>query len=339
MSVHLYLPDFSNRYEIRHAISMQTSENYCGTGKITLVLPVSDYNIRAVQTGGFLYDTDSDTAYWIVSVKSDTGRNRLTANGYTTDALLNKRALIAPATIKNVETDVYAAISANLRGLSVELSVSKGLTETTDAVLNGGQLLDAVTPILNAADLGYRMRWNPDTLMHTFEIYKGRDMTSGNIARVFSEEQGTAKNLVINDDISTFKNFAYIPSVLKDDTEIVETYGTAEGNDRDEIWLDSAPTIEENETESEYRIRLKTYGAQELTQRIRRQSFSVSIRPEEYASIYRIGDLVSCVSIRFGVQFTARITGAKHTLDVNGKNTSLTLGDPVLIMIGGTKVG
>lgn len=339
MSVHLYLPDLSNRYEIRHAISMQTSESYCGIGKITLVLSVSDYNIKAAQSGGLFYDTETGTAYWIVSVKSDTGTNRLTINGYTTDALLNKRALIAPATIRNIETDVYAAVSANLRGLPVALAAPKGLTETTDAVLNGGQLLDVVAPVLKAADLGYRMQWNPDTLTHIFEIYKGRDMTSGDTARVFSEEQGTAKDLVISDDISAFKNFAYIQASLADGVKIVETYGASEGNERSELWIPSAPTIEENETEAAFRTRLKAYGAQKLTQYNRKQSFSVSVRPEEYASLYRIGDLVSCVSRRFGVQFTARITGAKHTLDTNGKKTSLTLGDPVLILIGGEKVG
>lgn len=85
-----------------------------------------------------------------------------------------------------------------------------GLTERTDNIFYGGQLLDEVMPFLSEAGLGNKMVWNPDALAHTFRVYKGRDLTQGIHAVVFSEEQGTAQDLIINDDDSTLKNYAYV---------------------------------------------------------------------------------------------------------------------------------
>ena len=342
MSLELYTPDYSNRYEISHAISVQMSFYDNDVGKLILVMPVNDYNIEALKNDSVLYDTKKKIAYTIKNVKTDTPQNRITANGYTTNHFLESRVIASPVAVRNVESGVYAAVNENLRGLSkVVTAPAKGLTEETEITLYGKTVLAQIMPVLSSVELGHRMTWNHRTMKHVFEVCKGKDLTAGIHAVTFSDEQGTARDLVINDDVSTFKNVAYVVSKFKDgstEKELVEIVGDATGDDRHEQWFEVSLNKEENETEAQFRARMRTHGAMELGKLIKRQSFSVVIDPAELGVLYDIGDLVSCVSKRFGMKFNARISGMKYKKDANGETTEVVLGEPKLTAIGEVKL-
>lgn len=342
MSLELYTKDYSNRYEITHAISVQMSEYYNEVGKLILVVPVNDYNIEAIKNDSILYDTQKNIAFIIKNVKTDTPQNRITANGFTTNHMLESRVIASSVAVRNVESGVYSAVNGNLRGMQrVVTAPSKGLTEKTEISLYGGTVLEQIMPVLSSVELGHRMAWNHRTEQHIFEVYKGTDLTTGIHAVVFSDEQGTARDLVINDDVSTLKNVAYVVSKYKSgDTEkqLVEIVGDATGDDRHEQWFEISLTAEEGETEAQFRSRMRVHGAMELGKLIRRQSFNVVIDPAELGVLYNIGDLVSCVSKRFGVKFNARISGMKYKKDANGESTEVVLGEPKLTAIGEVKL-
>lgn len=339
MSFEVYPSDFSTRYELRHAISAIMTTYYNDIGKLVLVAPVNDYNITALKVGGLLYDPDRDVTYIIANSKIETDTNRITVNGYTANWILNSRCIASKYTLTNLESGIYEIVNANMRGLTrIATAQVEGLTEETNTILDGGQILDEIKPFLEEAQLGNKMVWDPDTLSHTFKIYRGADLTEGIHAVVFSEEQGTAKDLVINDDDSTFMNFAYVKGILKDNTEFVETVGTATGDNRREIWLDTAVYQEMDESVEDCKARAIAHATMELGKRIRRQSFSVTIDASELGTLYNIGDVVSCVSVRFGVSFNARIKGVKYTLDNRKTKTEIILGEPKLTVIDEVKI-
>ena len=339
MSFEVYPSDFSTRYELRHAISTIMTIYYNDIGKLVLVAPVNDYNITALKVGNLLFDTDRDVTFFIANTKIETDTNRITANGYTANWILNKRCIASKYTLTNLESGVYDIVNANMRGMErLSTAPVEGLAERTNTILDGGQILDEIKPFLEEAELGNKMVWNPDTLSHTFKIYKGKDLTEGIHAIVFSDEQGTARDLVINDDDSTLKNFAYVKGQLSDGTEFVETVGTATGDNRREVWFDTSVTQESGESVSECKERAIAYATMELGKRIKRQSFSVAIDSSELGTLYNIGDLVSCVSIRFGVTFIARIKGIKYTLDNKKTKTEILLGEPKLTVIDEVKI-
>lgn len=339
MSFELYPSDFSTRYELRHAISTIMTIYYNDIGKLVLVAPVNDYNITALKVGSLLYDTDRDVTFIIANTKIETDANRITANGYTANWLLNKRCIASKYKLTNLESGIYGIINANIRGIPRLTTASvEGLKERTNTILHGGQILDEIQPFLEEAELGNKMIWDPDALRHTFKVYKGADLTDGIHAVVFSDEQGTAQDLVINDDDSTLKNFAYVKGKLSDGTEFVETVGTATGENRREIWFETSVTQETDESVSECKERAIAYATMELGKRIRRQSFSVAIDASELGVMYNLGDIVSCVSIRFDVSFNARITGVKYTLDNRKTKTEIILGEPILTALGEMKI-
>lgn len=348
MSLECYPADFSTRYEITHAISIQMSMFYNDMGKIQLVVAANDYNINALKKNAILFDTKRGFTYILVNVKCDTTQNRITANGYTTEYFLNKRAVTVKRQITTIETGVYGVINDNLRSLpKISTAAVKGLpekwqpndpdTEENESEVYGGQVLDVITPILEYGELGRRMNWDPSSLEWEFEIYKGNDLTSGIHAIVFAEEQGTCSDLVINEDVSTFKNFAYVP-YKNGDVEYVATVGTATAGERFEVWLNSSISKEDGETMQKCKERAISYGQLELGKRISRQSFNVVVDASELGTLYDIGDIVSCSSNRFSVRFNARITGVTYTLDVNGEKTSVQLGDPILTALGELKL-
>lgn len=339
MSFEIYPSDFSTRYELRHAISMIMTIYYNDIGKLTLVAPANDYNIAAIKDGNMLYDTERDVTFLIVNAKTETSTNRITANGYTANWLLNKRCIASKYRMTNIEQGTYEIVRNNLRGLTrISIPEAEGLTEKTDTVFYGGQVLDELMPFLEEAELGNKMVWDPDTLTHTFKIYKGKDLTSGIHAAVFSYEQGTAQDLTINDDDSTLKNFAYVTGQLDGDVEFVETVGTATGDDRREVWFDTSVYQEEDESADDCKSRARAYATMELGKRIRRLSFSVTIDPSELGVLYSLGDVVSCVSTKFVVSFNARIKGIKYSLDNRKTKTEIILGDPVLTALGEMKL-
>lgn len=337
----VYNKELTNFHEINHALSIQMEEHYNAIGKAIITLPIDDYNISAIENGGIIYDTVRDMSFVIRNHKYDTSRVTITVNAYTCNRLLNKRAITQKNTITNIESGVRDVVEKNIRGLpNVELGKSNGFSDTTETMLYGGQILDEIMPILETAKIGNRMRWDADRLVHIFELYKGRDLTEGIHSVVFSEEYKTAKDLVISTDDSVFKNVIYVPGTLKDEdeTEIIVEVGAATGNERFEKWFDRSFRQDKEETEAQFRGRLNQIGLEEIAKLVSRHTFSVSIDTKEYGATYKLGDVVSCVSKRFGVELKSRITSVKYTLDISGEKINLILGDPILTALGEVKL-
>lgn len=344
MSLEIYPADLSTRYGLYAATAITMSENYNDVGKISIIVALDDYAITALKPGNIVYNTSRGTTYILVNVKSDTTKRQITANGYTADWLLNKRVVAKKRQIVTIEADTYDLITLNLRGLSrIDLAPVKGLTETfqeddpetedeDESVINGGQLLDRVTEVLDYGKLGRRMLWDTKNKRWTFEIFKGTDRTKGIHAVAFVEEQGSCKDLVINEDDSTFKNYAWIEYKHNDITYKTQV-GTAEGDDRREVWIGTSVIAEQNEPRKAVMKRAEEQAALALGKYLKRTSFTVTIDPEEFGVRYDIGDTVSCVSNRFGVSFQAQVTGYSYNLDSNGETTSIVLGEPTLTAI------
>lgn len=357
-----FAPDFSDFHEIEY-ITLKGEEFYNAVGKITVVVAATNYNIEHLHRNWFLYRKDTQQAFWIRRVYPSTADNTMTVCGYTTNALLNKRVFAvsekwdnflnyAPAdyasletsdgnvfTVKSeienaIESQLYFALENNIRDLpDIEFAPVKNLTETYTGVFNHGQMLDELIQALNLTPYGHRMKFDHRNKKHVFEIYEGRNLTTGSKAVRLSEERGTAKNLVIDLDDSLFKNVCYVQGKKSDESIITVVIGDAEGKDRFEFWLDQEFSQEKEETDADFEERLKTEGRKALAERASVENFSIEIDANEYGTVYKIGDKVSCISKRFGVKFDSRISGIEFVHDPNIKTTKLLLGNPTIDII------
>ena len=342
MRIEIFSPDLSTHHELANAISVQFEEKYNDVGKMTIVLPMDDYNIGIALKNSVVYIVGLGFAYEVAEVQSDTENNEITLNGYTLNNRLNRRVIATAATVQNVEHDLYSIVRQNLRNLPVLLHAERGLPATVDqTTLYGEELLSSIQPVLNDAGYGQRAVFDYRAKTITWEIYQGEDRSTGMKRVIFSEERGTAPGLVIDQDNSTYKNVCYCKAQYRDQTEFVVTAGTVTGEDRRELWSEySGDPQGEDEGNSAFQTRVRQFAALQLGNYLDRLSFTVNADASELGTAYNVGDLVSCVSLRHGVQFNARITGASYSQDANnGMQVSLTLGDPILTVIGGIKLG
>ena len=332
MRIEIFSPDLSNRHEVSHATSVQFSDLYNGVGKITVVLPMDDYNISISKKGSILYIVDQKLSYEVAEVLSDVDSNAITMNGFSLNNRLNRRVVASEKKVVNVESDVYNIVNENLRGLAVELSPIKGLEdEIAETSIFGKTVLDAVIPVLSEVGLGNRALFDYRSKTITWEIFKGEDLTSGIHAVNFVQERGTAPGLVIDQDESTYKNVCYCKAKYKDGTEFVVSAGTETGNNRREMWVDFfGDGQKEEESNTTFESRVKQYAALQLGSHRDRLGFNVNADGTELGTAYNVGDLVWCVSMRHGLKFKTRITEAIYTHDINGQSIRLVVGDPIL---------
>lgn len=332
MRLEIFTPDLSNRHEITNAVSVQFSDLYNGVGKLTVVLPSDAYNTSIALKGSILYIVDRKLSYEVAEVLDSTKENTITLNGFSLNNRLNRRVVASVISVANVETDVYNVVRQNLRGLPVQLAASKGLHETVAVTsLFGKNVLDEVMPILTDTGLGNRAVFDYRAKTITWEIYKGADLTSGLHAVSFVQERGTASGLEIDQDESEYKNVCYCKAQYRDNTEFVVTAGTETGENRRELWAEfSGDGQGESESNSAFQTRVRQYAALQLGSHRDRLGFSVSPDGSELGTAYNVGDLVWCVSLRRGLKFKTRITGAEFAMDENGQSITLTVGDPVL---------
>lgn len=335
MRLELFTPDLANRHEITHAISCEFSYYYNDIGKFTVVLPMDDYNLSIAQQNSILYIVERTLAYEVVEVVLDCDANEITLNGYSLNNRLERRVVASAATIVNVESDVYKAVSENLRGLAIQLAGKKGLTETVDATsVYGESLLTAIRPVLSNAGLGQRAKFDYHTKAITWEIYKGKDRTAGLDAVSFVQERGTAPGLIVDKDQSIYKNVCYCTAKRRDETEFVVQAGQADGNERRELWAEfSGDGQGENESNAAFETRVRNYAALQLGSHRDRIGFETDIDGNELGTAYNVGDLVWCVSMRLGLKYKARITGATFAQDANSQSVKITIGEPTLTVL------
>lgn len=346
----VYAEDFSETYWIKNVISLTETAYYNDVGKITITAPADELNIAAFRVGGLVYDTERKLLYLLMNTQVDTTSLQITANGKSAEAILNRRVSAQDITIKNIESGVYDAINQNIRSLRlIKTAELKGLSEeykaesqdesggsvesVDEANVRGGQLLDAIEPFLDNGELGRRVTWDAKKHEITFEIYKGVDRTEGIHRVVFSTEQGTCRDLVINTDDSAFYNCAAAAWEWDGGPWINYVGKRWNASDR-ELWVDTG--VSGSGTAEEFGRKKKEAVAkatEKLNEYINRQSFTATIPADEFGRLYQLGDIVLCSSVRYGVNFKARITNVKYTLDANQEKTEVVLGEPILDVI------
>lgn len=333
MRLEIFEPDFSNRHRVSHTIAVQLSEYYNDVGKISITVPADNYNAGIFKVNSIVYNVDRGTSYIIKNVEINSAENRITANGFSTNILINQRVdRYSMVVLTNVERDCYRIINDNLRGMSITTAPLKGLSATGCDSIYGQELLNGLMPILEKAGYGNRMNLDPTSFAYEFEIYQGENLTKetkGEKAVIFSDVRGSAQELIINTDNSLFKNVIYISGKFNDQY-VTETVGDVDAlpDNRYEGYIEASINPNDGETEQQFRNRLKELARDEIKKCAERQSFDVLINPEQLGVKYNLGDIVTCHSARFGIQFDKRIIGVKYTLDQNGSKTKCILGEP-----------
>jgi hypothetical protein len=324
-------------------ISLSWGENYQNKGVFTLLANDTKENIELLKEGYYLYKAGKKTAMVIKYLKFDRDKQEIEVHGYTTLEIIDRRGLLGAKFIRNAEQDMKEALLDNLRGLQrISVSENKGFEETYNGQFSNHSFLEIFPVICSQTELGITMLFDHRNKQHIFEVYKGVDRTWGqriNTPVLFSDDWGNLQNTVIIDDNSLFKNVAYVFGAGEGaEREMVEV-GTAQGDDRYELFVDARDLQpEEEQTIEEYRQILTTRGIAKLNEHIRRLNFSAEVDAADFGVKYDLGDKITAKNNKYGITLDTRIMQYNQIIENNMSRVQLTLGEPEITAIGELKI-
>ena len=87
-------------------------------------------------------------------------------------------------------------------------------------------------------------------------------------------------------------------------------------------------TTEAAETGAEFADRLAKAGVDKLKEYAKVQNFDAQISPSDFGTLYSLGDIITCKSSRYGMQFDARVSSFTEQEEFGKTTLSVVLGAP-----------
>jgi hypothetical protein len=272
-----------------------------------------------------------------VSIVRNGERSTITIGGFTTLHILDRRLIMNPITVTNIEAGIYKAVQDNLRSLNhVALAANKGLTAESALEFEDAAMVSSLETMAKAGDLGIRMLLDNDAKTHVLEVYEGANRAYvddvGGV--VFSREFGNLVTLTVDEDDEIFANVAIVRGVKNDDTAIYREVGTTTGFARREIIV-KANQQKSDQEDADYLTYLDGEGIKALQKHYNVLTFTAQISSGAWGRDYNLGDKVTCKSTRYGLRFDTRITAFTETVESGIESISLTLGEPTITYLQG----
>ena len=350
--LHIFDTDFVRQGMISNYVSLEWTEDYYGRGSFLLVCVDDAENIKLLQQGRYVAQKDLDTAMVIRQVKYDTLAHQIVVRGFTTlDIIGEQRIIYRTIKVTNVEAGMRQIISDNMRGLPYQtIAPLQGIPDVFETQFTGDKCIEACTSLGQESHIGFKNVFDHRNGRHIFTPYKGTDYSWGNVAgnppRVFSAEFKNLENMIIIDDMSIFKNVAYVAGAGEGEARIWVEVGTAMGLDRFELFVDARDLQPDEDDKGlidietglpapspEYEKVLIARGIKKLNEHIRVKTFIGEISQAGFGIEFGLGDVISCKSDKYGVRLDSRILQYSRVRENNITKLVLTMGEPQITLL------
>ena len=193
------------------------------------------------------------------------------------------------------------------------------------------------------SNLGFKIITNLRAKTHHFQVYDGKDLSveqSLNTPSIFKEEFDNIREQEFINSSENHKTTAYVGGEERDEIprRVVEVGQGASGLDRSEVFINASDIrqtfrneagVEISLTNAQVDSLLRQRGAGELNYFKKVLSYSAKIKPQSnlvYKTDYDVGDRVTCINHRWGVQLNARITEISEIYQKNSRDIEVTFG-------------
>jgi len=207
----------------------------------------------------------------------------------------------------------------------------------------------AIEDAVKAAKLGFKILTDVRAKTHSFVLYKGRELTSSqsiNPPCIFSQEFDNILEQEYTNSTENRKSVAYVGGEEREGVlrQVVQV-GTSIGLDRDEVFINATDItqtfkdeqgVEVTLTLQEYLELLAGRGASELEQHAETLNFTSKINTSSnltYGVDFDLGDRVTCVNKRWGIQINVRITEIVETYQAGKHGIDITFGESLPTLI------
>lgn len=254
MQLRIYDDEFNFLGITENQTSVIWNRKYYECGDFSVVLPVTDDNIKLYQIGNIVAKRGGVEAGVIedLQIHESFDLHTITASGRFLSSYMDRR-LIRPRFSFSGKVEVaMRTVLDNAESIPlVELGELQGFTDEVTFQATYKDLLAYETKLAKSAGLGYRFRPDFEEKKIYFEVYKGLDKSRNQNDRAFVEFSDKFDNVEnaearLNDQL--YKNVAYVGGQGRGDERVYTQVGddTLEGLARRELFVDAKDIQEED---------------------------------------------------------------------------------------------
>jgi phage minor structural protein len=299
-------------------------------------------NMENLKKWNYIYRIDGvtgeDSMMFIEYVEYSTDGQTITLKGHPD--LLDNVVNTTTATIKNISS--FTSVISNCQRwapYTFKLSSSQPtLPDLTSYETTFDSIREMIQEFCTQQGCGYKVtRTIDDGLNFTIQFYTGNT----SINSTFSDAYGNLLEQKYIEDVSSYKNIAYVYGEEKDGEArknvtvdlrkagepLLELY--VDAKDLQSTYKDSSGT-EKTYTDEEYKALLKARGISKLAETssdVYQYTFDVNPNNSicKLGVDYKLGDIVSIYSVRYGFRFSARISAITYTEESGKSASTLTI--------------
>mgnify|MGYP000907433469 FL=1 len=351
--------DFSLLGVIDNYESLQVIKRFYAVGEFELHINANKNNTEFLQKNNILLflKLDDDKSVPCVAGIVMHRENQMADDGSTTDELiitgttlqgLLSRRLCLPTGTDGYDSEngkqetimkafvshnIVAASDAdrNISNLIIATDQQRGITDAWRAKYD--KLSDMMNTIGTYAKLGWDVLFSIPNKQFIFDVYQGKDHSVNQSILnpvIFSADFDNSKAEHFIQDILNSANVGYCGGQGDDNNRLIQKVGSGAGLERQETFIDCSNAADATE--------LITQGSQKLAEMAEVKTFEFQIIPNisfTYKIDYDLGDTVTVVSRRWGIQMDAQITELKEIYELGKNDLEVTVGTsiPTLLTI------
>jgi len=304
--------------------SVQWLEAYADAGEARIIARSTAENRELLRLGAKLYNTDSNTAATIVQTDSSDDE-QLVVKALIGSAILDERVVMGAVQIHNAEQGMYDLVRTNLRGLPLARADPLGFTETVETAIAWESVLEALKLIASLSDLGFKVRFDPETTQETFAVYKGRDRTKRTADYIgpFSTKLGNIASFSMRQGVHGYKNVAIVDG--GDQVTEIVTMGAPSEAERRELYIDASNL--RLEVGVDQRSALIARGREVLAEHLK--TFRIACELSEigmkFGRDFSLGDKLPITIAEHGLVMTARVAAVRYIYEPSGRRVVLSI--------------
>lgn len=311
---------------------LRWTRRYSQCGSFELKAIATPENTELLKEGNIIWKNDDEEAGIIEHLElSQTEHEIITASGRFATSFLSRRIVWQTEKLSgDISVCVEQLINNNLinpsdtaRKISNITFSAPNLNVPISTQISYRNLMDAVTGLCVASDIGIKTVFSPATGGFTVALYMGTASQA-----VFSKEFENLTEQIYTISAGDYANTALVGGEGEgtDRTFVAITSGS--GETRHEIFVD-AKDLRAEDFGSDYINTLIFRGQSKLSEQAIRYSFDTSINPHgnlTYKVDFDLGQTVKVISKAWGVSMTTRITEVEETYDADGQSISVVFG-------------
>lgn len=311
---------------------LRWTRRYSQCGSFELKAIATPENTALLQEGNLIWKNDDEEAGIIEHLEmAQSEKEIITASGRFATSFLSRRIIWQTEKLSgDLSSCVPQLLNNNLispaetaRQIGGITFSSPNLSVPVSTQISYRNLMDAVTELCGASEIGVKTVFSPATRIFTVTLYRGAVSQA-----VFSKEYENLTEQSYTESASDYANTALIGGEGEGTGRTFATISSGSGETRREIFVD-AKDLQAADFGTDYTNALIFRGQSKLSEQAIRYSFDTSVNPHgnlTYKTDFDLGQTVQVISKAWGVSMTTRITEVEETYDADGLSISVVFG-------------